>query len=74
LEFFLLTLLAFVAAFRGWGFWAFLLLAVPFAPEFVNVSKGGSLTLQGSLVGLVWWVPAAGLGLMILMGRDTAAN
>jgi hypothetical protein len=58
----------------SWGFWAFLLLAVPFAPEFVNVSKGGSLTLQGSLVGLFWWVPAAGLGLMILMGRDTAAN
>jgi len=73
-EFLLLALLAFVAAFRGWGFWAFLLLAVPFAPELVDVMKGGSLTLQGSLVGLFWWVPAAGLGLMILMGRDTSAN
>ena len=70
LEFFLLALLAFVAAFRGWGFWAFLLLAVPFAPELVSASKGGSLTLQGSIVGLFWWVPAAGLGLMILMGRE----
>ena len=70
LEFFLLALLAFVAAFRGWGFWAFLLLAVPFAPELADVTKGGSLTLQGSLVGLFWWVPAAGLGLMILMGRE----
>jgi hypothetical protein len=73
-EFFLLALLAFTAAFRGWGFWAFLLLAVPFAPEFVDVMKGGSLTLQGSILGLFWWVPAAGLALMILMGRDTSAN
>jgi hypothetical protein len=36
-EFFLLALLAFIAAFRGWGFWAFLLLAVPFAPDLVDV-------------------------------------
>jgi hypothetical protein len=70
-EFFLLALLAFIAAFRGWGFWAFLVLAVPFAPELVDATKGGSMTLQGSLMGLFWCVPAAGLGLMIMMGRET---
>jgi hypothetical protein len=70
-EFFLLALLAFIAAFRGWGFWAFLVLAVPFAPELVDATKGGSMTLQGSIMGLFWWVPAAGLGLMIMMGRET---
>ena len=71
MEFFLLALLAFIAAFRGWGFWAFLLLAVPFAPELVDATNGGSLTLEGSLIGLFWWVPAAGLALMIMMGRET---
>lgn len=72
MEFFLLVILAFTAAFRGWGFWAFLLLAVPFVPELTDVARGGSLTLHGTIGGLFWWVTGAGLALMIVMGREPA--
>ncbi|MEN8185024.1 MAG: hypothetical protein ABFS46_21080 [Myxococcota bacterium] len=72
MEFVALTCLAFAAAFRGWGFWPFLLLALPFVPAL----DGGTLefgtgVLFSSLSSVFMLTAVSGLGLMILVGRET---
>lgn len=65
-----LPLLAFVAAFRGWGFWPFLLLALPFAPDLARATGAGVIAQSGQLGGLAMGTTLVGLGLMILVGRE----
>jgi hypothetical protein len=72
MEFIAIAALAFVAAFRGWGFWPFPLAALPFASGFTGGSVEIGTAFAVSSFGSVLWLTAvSGLGLMILMGRET---
>ena len=67
----LLPALALLAGFRGWGFWPFGLVLLPFAPDLVLSARSGSVMINSAPSMVVVWVAIAVLGYMVVQGRTT---